>query len=551
MIKKSLVLFLLSSLFIFASFAQTITPIADIQDNLNNWEGQSVSIEGIVTVSANTHYRDRLQVYVQDESGKGIQIWRSGAPDASLTEAFRRGNRVRVSGTVSVFSNMPQIQNFTFVLIDQNNTVPYVELSIAEARNHARWRGTFAKVSGNVWQENRVTGSGASAGTDVYIEDDIGVRIVVRVWTATNINVNRIRVGMPLEVFGAIGIFSNVGQVMPAYQSDLIINIPEPQIENITFSPTPTFVHHDITIRVNIFDYRTQVDSVWLQYRTGTQTEFRDGRIWFRGPAGTDNYQGSIPSFDSIKGGSDGEEGDIIFRIIAQNTDGHRGTSREITINVTKPRPLISNIQTIAGPQDTLIVRANIEAAGDDRYMREAWIYYTLNFSSKVEDPIEMRIVSGNMWEGVLPMFPGGTIVNVSVWAADNTGVHSIKNTADSGETLRYIFPVRTTQAILRIAPRAYNIYEGDTIDIGFFAKQGDQITMRIFNSEGKLVTTPVNRTASANDGVNFHTWDGRNRDFRLVEPGLYICHIEVIDIKTGRKKIDRAPIVIGTRLGR
>jgi len=101
----------------------------------------------------------------------------------------------------------------------------------------------------------------------------------------------------------------------------------------------------------------------------------------------------------------------------------------------------------------------------------------------------------------------------------------------------------------LRIAPRPYNIYENEKVGIQYYAEVGSKVILRIYNSEGKLVSTPVNKVFSAANGVDEVKWDGRNNEYRLVEPGLYIAHLEVLDRVSGKQNTSQAPIVVGTRL--
>jgi len=99
----------------------------------------------------------------------------------------------------------------------------------------------------------------------------------------------------------------------------------------------------------------------------------------------------------------------------------------------------------------------------------------------------------------------------------------------------------------LQIIPKAYNIYENEKVEIRYTAENGAKVVMRIYNSEGKLMATPANLVASATNAPVL--WNGRDNDYRLVEPGLYICNLEVQDRNSGKKKAYTAPIVVGMRL--
>jgi len=51
------------------------TPIADIQDNYDDYEGQEVTIQGTVTIGDGLLFPGKTKFYIQDSSGKGIQVF--------------------------------------------------------------------------------------------------------------------------------------------------------------------------------------------------------------------------------------------------------------------------------------------------------------------------------------------------------------------------------------------------------------------------------------------------------------------------------------------
>jgi len=80
-------------------FAQVITPIANIQDSLNVYNGTNVTIEGVITIGAGISNNNLLNAFIQDSSGKGIMLF-----DYDITPAYEndlvRGNLLQVSGEV-------------------------------------------------------------------------------------------------------------------------------------------------------------------------------------------------------------------------------------------------------------------------------------------------------------------------------------------------------------------------------------------------------------------------------------------------------------------
>jgi hypothetical protein len=334
---------------------------------------------------------------------------------------------------------------------------------------------------------------------------------------------------------------------MLGYQDDLIILLTDPVISNIVFSPVAPFIDDPITMTATIIDYDGYIASTIFEFRTDIDRDFTIGTINRVGT--TDNYTATIPSYQSLD--PDGE-GFINIRITATDNDRNIVVAND-RIFATYRRPVIANptFWNQPEPGEELYVRANITPTFGT--ITGAKIIYTLGFSDRTHE-VPMISRGGILYEGEIPGFSAGTTINISIWAENDSGFSNTMNTFSDGSPIRYTYPVTTSTAILRIAPKAYNIYENDHVEIGYLAKVGDKLIIRIYNAEGKLVATPVNEVVSAAtsgspDGVNYFTWNGRDKNFKLVSPGLYICHLEVIDRTTGDKKVDKAPIVIGTRL--
>ena len=530
--------------------SQVYTPvdsIKTIQDNISYWNGQRVSIRGVVTIGAGVTNNSQLNVYIQDypdDSGKGIQVFRSGSPTADHRRDLVRGNLIRVNGTIEDFTNAngattTEIIYDTYEVLDRGYEIPFVALSIPEARDFTAWEGTRVLVAGTLYENPTIAG----VGYNINIQNTTGARIIIRVWDTTGITgINRLRAGIPIEVYGVISEFNNASQILPGYQDEIVIKLTQPEIGDITINPANPFIDQEIRISAEIIDYDGYITSAVLSYRLGTDTTPREqidmtrsGSIW----------SAIIPPYQEYD--EDGE-GQYIFKIVAIDDSLNTVDSGERKIEVTKRRPIISNI-VIGSPEpgDSLWVRANIIDAGGKEIL-EAKVLYSLNYSQNVYS-VEMENTSATLYQALLPGFSSGTIVYLSFYALNEDGLHTLLKFDDNYNEYRYIYPVQTSTATLMIAPKAYNIYEGAEVEIIYYAKLGDLVIIRIYNSEGKLVHTPLNKIQSNNTGNDSFIWTGRDSDFRLVQPGLYICHLEVLDRVTGKKRTDKAPIVIGTRL--
>ena len=539
---KKYIIFLLIGFIFTILFSQTITEIAEIVDNFNDYNGRQVTIQAVVVMGAGVLHSNILRAYVQDYSGKGIQIHNSSL-NATINAAFVRGNMLQITGTVGIFDGMRQITSMTsYQVLDTGYQPPFVELSIREAQNHQVWDGSFVKVSGTVSSVANPVGG----GRDVIVQDDTGDNIIIRVWETTGLDVSGFFVGLPLDVFGVIRIFQSRSQITPGYNADFVIMLTEPVIQNINITPERPFIDEEITISAEIMDYDGFIESISFHYRTEFHTGWIENNMTH---IGNNVYRVSLPAFETYH---ENQEGNYLFRIVASDNDGNVVNSGDRRIFVSLRRPIISDVRFLNHPEEheDLRISANIIDAFVGGRIIAAKVLYTLNFSTNVRE-VEMTNDNSNLWIAELNGQASGTAVNVSIWAENDSGLTTLLDKNDVGEPIRYVYPINNNTVSLRIQSKAYNIYEGESVEIGYFVKQGDIIIIRIYNSEGKLVSTPVNRITSASDGINFYNWDGRDNDFRLVEPGLYICHLEVKDMLSGAIRNSTAPIVVGTRLRR
>lgn len=99
-----------------------------------------------------------------------------------------------------------------------------------------------------------------------------------------------------------------------------------------------------------------------------------------------------------------------------------------------------------------------------------------------------------------------------------------------------------------------FNPEMGEKITIEYGCKTGTtgvntKAIVRIYDAQGRLVSTPVNKTIASSFGVEKVLWDGRDTNMRLLPAGLYYCHLEVIDRSSGAKEKTVQPIVIKTKL--
>ncbi|MBW6515355.1 MAG: chitobiase/beta-hexosaminidase C-terminal domain-containing protein [Candidatus Cloacimonetes bacterium] len=522
------------------------TTIRQIRENFDYYNGKTVTVQGVVTVGSGTIHATQLRAYIQDESERGIMMF-----DYTADGNIQRGHRLEVTGTIGMYQGVMQLTDYTYqILATGINIEPYIiELSLAEAQNYQVWEGTMAEVSGRLYENPYYAGG----GYNVNIEDQSGRRLTVRVWDSTGINVSRLVRGVPIRARGPVGVYNNQSQLLPAYQEDIIIDIADPVIDDIYWSPENPYVgvpyvDDEITVFAVVFDYDGQIESVELSYRLESVATILDTLdMQF---TSNDIYRVDIPPLETY---TDWED-NYIISIKATDNDGNISTASK-RIPVVKRKPIVYNI-TFGDPEpgDPLSVTASIVTPSLDPETEiiETRLFYYLNYRAQ-EYHTDFDSVGVDLYRGFVPGQPQGTIVQVVIFAADSDGLFTMHSEDLDGNEYFYTYSVLSHQAMLKIPPTPFNPWDSETISIGFFSEAGNKAIMRIYNAEGKLMFTPINtvleNVPNSQEGIHYYHWNGRDRSNHILPIGLYICHLEVIDRNTGKKKTANAPIVIGSPL--
>ncbi|HPK41784.1 MAG TPA: hypothetical protein PKZ69_09175, partial [Candidatus Cloacimonadota bacterium] len=374
--------------------------------------------------------------------------------------------------------------------------LPIIDLTIPEAQNYQYYEGTLVRVEGSLTEDPYYVGGGAN----ITLKDTQNKKIAFRVWDTTGIDYSKLKVGVPVQATGVVSPYNNASQLLPAYQTDFKILITDPQISNVQHSPVSPFVDQQITVSAEIIDYDGNINEAKLYYRLGTEDTFNNEISMTRITG--NNYNAIIPAFNTF---SD-SEGEYIYFIKASDNDSIYVSSAMQRVEVLKRRPIISNIRFNNSPDaaEELVVLANV--VDTDGFIGNVRLLYSVNNSHNINE-VEMDSIAVNTYEARIPGQKSGTIVYIKVWAEDDSLLTSIKDVFDNGEPARYIYPVKEHKAILKITPKAYNINNGDEIEIGYFGYTGDKAIIRIYNGSGKLIATPVSQILSNANGVNFYKW--------------------------------------------
>ncbi|MBW6514749.1 MAG: hypothetical protein K0B87_08340 [Candidatus Syntrophosphaera sp.] len=160
---------------------------------------------------------------------------------------------------------------------------------------------------------------------------------------------------------------------------------------------------------------------------------------------------------------------------------------------------------------------------------------------SEVDDEVLIKLL-------LTPTSYGETLIELLAFAYDTTPIQAINNG-------RLLTAIRRNIAWLNITNpnNSKNIFNPElneklTIEYGCKSSATGinvKAIMRIYDAQGRLVATPVNRNISNALGIESIQWDGRDSNMRRVPIGLYYCHLEVIERSTGAKENTVQPIVV------
>jgi len=229
--------------------------IFDIQFNPAQFT-QPVTIRGVVTVGAGVIRTDRTSAYVQDRSGRGINVNLGGPPD---TTHYQRNYLVEVTGSVTEFQQTTEIVPSSATVLATTAVPPQpIQLTTGEA-NHPRWDGTLVQVRGVV-TEKFTTSQSPPFDYNVVVNDGSG-GITLRIWGTTGIDVDFFDVNDALIARGVGGVFIDREgkanyQILPAYRDQIELDLSyQPSLEGVTLEVSPhPFVadrNEKIAIRYN------------------------------------------------------------------------------------------------------------------------------------------------------------------------------------------------------------------------------------------------------------------------------------------------------------
>ena len=331
-----------SKLAITISEPPELLTISRLLNDFDSYVEQLVEINGVVTIPGGILRTDRIQVFIQDESGMGILL---ESPESG--ESLNRGDSILVNGTLSAYEGtygdlQPQLSGSTYSLLKQNAEIPIVIFESINNFNETievmysdesfeiiKHMNTYVKFYGKIISRDDNLGG----GTNITLQDQEGAFTTVRIWNSTNILFDEgdslinydlhslLDIGNNIEVAGIAGQYRGDSQIQPAYATDIVEKL-EGQTgnfdANISVAPYP-FVPQlgevikysysfpsNARIKLRVFDTAGRlITTLYDEYRGISFKKERE--IW----NGRDNLNRIVPSgvylihldvFDTVTG---------------------------------------------------------------------------------------------------------------------------------------------------------------------------------------------------------------------------------------------------------
>jgi len=187
--------------------SSTPNVIADLYSSQSS--NEIVTIKGIITIGGGgLLYPTQTKAYIQDQSGRGMQIF-----DYELIDGIDRGDEVEIVGYTGYYNTTYQIKDFEYRELSSGNALPDPIVVTPPGANSSDYEGTWISVTGNVTAVTPVS----TTGTNLTIDDVTSVMI----WNSTGIDVSSFVVGYRGQFIGAGSQYNDQYQLLVGYQSDI------------------------------------------------------------------------------------------------------------------------------------------------------------------------------------------------------------------------------------------------------------------------------------------------------------------------------------------
>ena len=213
--------------------------IYDIQEDLDQYNGQEVTLKGVVTIGDDLLFPGKTKFYIQDNSGRGIQVYNS----SELSATYNRGDYIEVTGEIEKYEDDVEITNPTITLLDTDNEIP--EPHIMSGNESLTMNGTLAKVTGiltDYWhyEEGTTHFTKLTISNDDTDVDAMFWNSAVPASSLAEYELYENDVSFSFEIYGIITFYEGTPQFTCGYLEDVTVSEHEIVIsEQLVFEVAP------------------------------------------------------------------------------------------------------------------------------------------------------------------------------------------------------------------------------------------------------------------------------------------------------------------------
>ena len=202
----------------FTVLLPSLVPISEIQNNYDFYEGQSVIVQGVVTIGDGLLFPGRTKFYLQDESGKGIQIFSYD----EITPFYQRGDLLEVAGVVDRYNDDVEIVDPVITLLGSNQPLPSThEMTGVE---NTEMNGTWSVASGELIDYWYYV-SGSTEFTALTIQLNNGGEVQSMFWNsavpALQLAEYEQLLGTEYSINGVVSFYNGIPQLTCGYLGDI------------------------------------------------------------------------------------------------------------------------------------------------------------------------------------------------------------------------------------------------------------------------------------------------------------------------------------------
>ena len=208
--------------------SSTPSAVADLYSSQSI--NEIVTIKGIITIGGGgLLYPSQTKAYVQDQSGRGLQLF-----DYELIDGIERGDEIEVVGYTGYYNTTYQIKDFEYRELSSGNALPDPIVVTPSGANSSDYEGTLISVTGNVTVVTPVS----TTGTNLTIDDVTSIML----WNSTGIDVSSFVVGYRGQFIGIGSQYNDQYQLLVGYQTDittcLLYTSPSPRDRGCSRMPS-------------------------------------------------------------------------------------------------------------------------------------------------------------------------------------------------------------------------------------------------------------------------------------------------------------------------